>query len=304
MKKIIKIAVSFISALSVLSSVAFAAPVGNEAFKVEAEKLYDSQSSDGTKGLLQKSADLLLVKSNKSSAGVMEIQSLQKFCDGAMTFNGESKTGDYCVANLQGTKADYDITLCSGKMNLKLKDTYFQEYKNDAFFSYAIDYTGSANVGGGMKMQFKSEVTCDICVWGKIDRNKLEVRVWAPSSLPMTDLGYRRGGKKVTPTKEDKSSTSDGGTAKNGTSSGGTSSGGTSSGVTGKSKRCTFCNGTGYRTCLTCDGKGYTETYVTVPNYSGSSSGSRSGKVTKRCPNALCSGGRVRCSYCGGSGTK
>ena len=65
--------------------------------------------------------------------------------------------------------------------------------------------------------------------------------------------------------------------------------------------RCTHCNG-GTRTCLTCDGKGYIEEYVSVPNYSGSTFGSNSGWERHDCPNSLCHDGEVDCNYCGGDG--
>ena len=48
-------------------------------------------------------------------------------------------------------------------------------------------------------------------------------------------------------------------------------------------KPCTTCNGAGGRNCNTCDGRGFT-------------SGGKS------CPNFSCSGGWVKCTFCGGTG--
>ncbi len=89
-----------------------------------------------------------------------------------------------------------------------------------------------------------------------------------------------------------------------GSSSGGSS--GTSSGSfpSTNGNRCTFCGGSGTRSCLTCGGSGYKTDYVSVPNYSGSTSGSGSGYVTKKCPSVTCRNGRVNCSYCGGDGVR
>ena len=51
---------------------------------------------------------------------------------------------------------------------------------------------------------------------------------------------------------------------------------------------CSSCGGSGEKDCVSCSGKGYTEEYVSTPNYSGSGSSS--------------SRERVRCSSCGGDG--
>ncbi len=51
---------------------------------------------------------------------------------------------------------------------------------------------------------------------------------------------------------------------------------------------CSSCGGSGEKDCVSCSGKGYTEEYVSAPNYSGSGSSS--------------SRERVRCSSCGGDG--
>lgn len=66
---------------------------------------------------------------------------------------------------------------------------------------------------------------------------------------------------------------------------------------------CTFCNGKGYRDCLTCGGDGYMEIRVSVPNYTGVS-GSTSTIEKKPCSNLFCEGGRVKCWYCDGTGEK
>lgn len=65
--------------------------------------------------------------------------------------------------------------------------------------------------------------------------------------------------------------------------------------------RCTYCNGTGHRICISCHGLG-TVTYTgSVPNY-GAGGGSYS--VTKRCPNDRCHDGFVDCAFCGGDGVR
>lgn len=54
--------------------------------------------------------------------------------------------------------------------------------------------------------------------------------------------------------------------------------------------KCSSCGGSGEKDCVSCSGKGYTEEYVSSPNYSGSGSSSSLNKV--------------RCSSCGGDGEK
>lgn len=86
-------------------------------------------------------------------------------------------------------------------------------------------------------------------------------------------------------------------------SSGGSSSGGSVSYPSTGGVRCTYCNGTGTRSCNTCGGKGYKEDRITTPKYPGSSSGGTK-VVRKNCPNSLCHGGQVDCSFCGGDGVR
>lgn len=53
---------------------------------------------------------------------------------------------------------------------------------------------------------------------------------------------------------------------------------------------------------MTCDGKGYLEIRVTVPNYSGTPGGGGTKTERKNCSNARCKNGQVNCSFCGGTG--
>lgn len=64
---------------------------------------------------------------------------------------------------------------------------------------------------------------------------------------------------------------------------------------------CTGCFGSGEESCSNCGGVGYKMEYQSVPNYSGSSSGSSWSSVKVNC--YRCRGsGSVTCSRCGGSG--
>ena len=64
---------------------------------------------------------------------------------------------------------------------------------------------------------------------------------------------------------------------------------------------CNSCGGSGEKDCTSCSGKGYTEEYVSTPNYSGSGSSSSTERV--RC--FSCGGdGEDDCYACRGSGEK
>lgn len=64
---------------------------------------------------------------------------------------------------------------------------------------------------------------------------------------------------------------------------------------------CIQCNGKGYRSCHTCGGDGTIEVYVKTPGYGGVGTGSRS-RVSKKCSNIFCHGGKVDCLFCQGTG--
>ena len=83
-------------------------------------------------------------------------------------------------------------------------------------------------------------------------------------------------------------------------SSGGSSSGGSSS-ITKIKVNCTKCFGDGKISCSNCSGVGYKVKRQSVPNYSGSTSGSKWSETKETC--FKCHGsGNVTCSRCGGSG--
>ena len=64
---------------------------------------------------------------------------------------------------------------------------------------------------------------------------------------------------------------------------------------------CSSCGGSGEKDCVSCSGRGYTEEYVSTPNYSGSGSSSHRERV--RC--FSCGGdGEDDCYACRGHGTK
>lgn len=73
---------------------------------------------------------------------------------------------------------------------------------------------------------------------------------------------------------------------------------------TPSSSDCPYCGGTGKRTCSTCNGTGYVEQRVTTPHYGGIGNGGGTSYERKTCPNMFCHGGKVDCSFCGGTGKR
>ncbi|MGN1116611.1 MAG: copper amine oxidase N-terminal domain-containing protein, partial [Candidatus Ornithomonoglobus sp.] len=122
-----------------------------------------------------------------------KMQSFDAYCGGRLSTNGGIK-------NFRGTGEDKEVVddyvdlLCSGNMNFKLVDAYESSYNKSSFFSYAIDYTGTAKVSGNIEMLFKDDVICDLCIYGIIERDNLDLRLIVPDSIEIMDLGYRYGG--------------------------------------------------------------------------------------------------------------
>ena len=128
-----------------------------------------------------------------------DIQSLVQYCNGTLSYDEASRSGSVQNRKFKGDREDFAVIkayvemLCAGDKNLELADTYMLDYK-DTMFAYAIDYTGSGKVNGNISMQFKKDVICDICIWGTIEYDRMEVRVQIPVSMNIVDMGYRYGG--------------------------------------------------------------------------------------------------------------
>ena len=129
------------------------------------------------------------------------VQDLRDYMGAVMTVKAPSGSSkEYLVFSFEGKRANEDDiqafveTICSGAYNLKLVDTYREEYKGgDVFGSFAINYTGSGRVDATGKANF-SNVECNLSVWYTIERDKLKGQFGVPSTMDIVDLGLRRGG--------------------------------------------------------------------------------------------------------------
>ncbi|MGN0181619.1 MAG: copper amine oxidase N-terminal domain-containing protein, partial [Candidatus Ornithomonoglobus sp.] len=97
-----------------------------------------------------------------------KLQSFEHYCDGRLTINGSIKSFTGSAEDMEIIE-DYVDLLCSDDMNFTLVDKYEYTYKN-TFFSYGLDYTGTARVDGNIQLMFKDDVYCDVCLYGSIER--------------------------------------------------------------------------------------------------------------------------------------
>ena len=158
-----------------------------------------AETGSGSRTLLVEPLTNTAVSGTYPDASSNQIQSPDGFAGTALSFGGASTSGTNQVYKLTGSSDDYDIVkeyvslLTGGNMNLELVNSYEKTMSN-TYFSYAIDYTGTAKVDGQNTQQFVDEVSCDINLWGTIDGKKLTVWVYIPSSMEVTDFGWRYGG--------------------------------------------------------------------------------------------------------------
>lgn len=135
------------------------------------------------------------------TGGSVYVQDMRDYMGAIMTVKAPGDSSkEYLVFSFEGNRANEDDirtfveTICSGSYNLKLVDTYRQEYKGgDVFGSFAINYTGTGRVDSTGKANF-SNVECNLSVWYTIERDKLKGQFGVPSTMDVVDLGLRRGG--------------------------------------------------------------------------------------------------------------
>ncbi len=183
---------------------------------------------------------------------------------------------------------DYVELLQGSRFQLTLTDTVESDHTDVAgqkFFDYFFSYNGKTPVGAIEQWTRTGTRSAPVSVAIEEDYGEGTVllTVYYADQFSFVDDGDRCG---LFPA----------------AASGGSSGGGIDwdDDDDGRRKQCTYCDGDGTRDCLTCDGKGYIEEYVSVPNYSGSTLGSNSGWERHDCPNILCHDGQVDCAYCDG----
>lgn len=125
------------------------------------------------------------------------IQDLVDFCDGKLSY-GDMTSKDYYRRTFKGSEEEFKIieayvnTICDGNYNLTLVDSYYKEIKT-TFFSFGIDYTGTAKIKQTSGMLY-TDTVCNMTIYGEIEKGKLKAVVCIPSSMEIVDLGLRFGG--------------------------------------------------------------------------------------------------------------
>lgn len=131
------------------------------------------------------------------------VQDPYNYMQGNMTFESIVKKDDgKQYRKFDGGKdsfaliTDYVNTLCATG-NFRLADSYYSEMKS-TFFSYALQYTGSAKVSSDKpEMNFKDDVYGDVTIYGVLARSKCEGYIYIVKGLEFDDLGLRADGTQV-----------------------------------------------------------------------------------------------------------
>ena len=253
--------------------------------------------------------------SNKSSSSSAQITTLSvpsplSYCGYAMTVGEQGlntkKTPNeryYSIGNgvldEEGWVDEY-IKYIENNFDFKLVRTEKNGFEHQWFNHYFFEYTGSENVPEYDHWLSKDiKYNLYVMVSRYLDENRYGVSVYYAPQMTLVETDARTT-KKLTNNGNASSGGSSGSSSSSSGSSGGSSYGSSSSGK----KNCNYCGGTGKRDCHTCDGKGYEEIRTNTPNYSGKPGGGGSSTTRKTCSNPLCHGGKVDCSFCGGTGKK
>ncbi|MBM6925258.1 S-layer homology domain-containing protein [Pseudoflavonifractor phocaeensis] len=123
------------------------------------------------------------------------IQDLRDFCGTGLTYHNASVGSTYTDRKFEGTAEDkaileeYVAVLTGGGYNLELVAEYDQTYTT-TFFSWGLDYTGTGDVTSKKGVTF-AKTSANICIWGTIERGKLEATVEIPTQMKQVDLGLR-----------------------------------------------------------------------------------------------------------------
>lgn len=126
------------------------------------------------------------------------IQDLVDFCDGLLSYEASSTSGNYLIRNFSGAEEDraivdeYVATICNGNYNLSLAVEY-DETLSSTFFSWGIDYTGTGSVRSTTDITY-TDAQSTIRIYGTIKRGDMDVHVWIPMEMDIVDLGLRYGG--------------------------------------------------------------------------------------------------------------
>ena len=158
----------------------------------------DSNAGSSGKTLLADELSLDASSGTTPDASSTTFQSLDDYADTYLDYDGPSENGTNIIYSMYGGSEAYDVIqeyveLLTDCMNFELVDSYEQNTKN-TYFSYALEYTGTATVDVKNSMNFADDVYGDVTFWGSIEGDDLEVHMTVPNVLSAEDLGWRYGG--------------------------------------------------------------------------------------------------------------
>ena len=129
------------------------------------------------------------------------IQDICAFIDGELSIGKHSNSGSYVVQNLSGDREDLEIIrayiqVISNGYNLKLVSEHEQTYSSSTFFSWGLNYTGSANLTDKTGVTYTDD-EATVTLYGTIENNRLKMALWIPQQMQIVDMGLRCNGQNM-----------------------------------------------------------------------------------------------------------
>lgn len=133
------------------------------------------------------------------------IQNPQDYFGSGLTFRGNSHEDGYTIWTFKGSysavKAYMDV-LCGTGCNLRLVDSYYQDYAasristGGTFCAWLADYTGTGTVTRTTQVPFLEGKRGNVGVYGSSERagGDLKIKIYIPDDLTQVDLGLRLNG--------------------------------------------------------------------------------------------------------------
>lgn len=166
---------------------------------VQDTKIYDTPTVENGGVLVSTPVEITTFEVTSDS---VVVQDMYNYMQNKMSFDPLSTNkSKQTYRSFSGGKDTYSLikeyveALTDGSNNFKLVDSVYEAYGNEAFFSFAIDYTGSGPVHGEkVEMLFKNGVYGDITIYGTLKRSSTKGQIIAADGLEFGDLGLRVGG--------------------------------------------------------------------------------------------------------------
>ena len=160
---------------------------------------YDTLAADDNGVLVSTPVEITTSEVTRDS---VVVQDMYSYMQNKMSFDPLSTNkSNQTYRSFSGGKDTYSLikeyveALTAGSNNFKLVDSLYEAYGNEAFFSFALDYTGTGTVDGEkIEMLFKDGVYGDVTIYGTLKRSSTKGKIFAADGLEFGDLGLRVGG--------------------------------------------------------------------------------------------------------------